>query len=73
MYDRFDPGKRGQIKEIFKLGVDLFIKAVKQSPIVIAEGGIRCPCAVCDCGRICCEDEIKYHLYTTGFRPNYWV
>jgi hypothetical protein len=30
MYDRYYPGKRGQIKEIFKLGVELFFKAVKQ-------------------------------------------
>jgi hypothetical protein len=63
MYNRYYPGKRGQIKEIFKLGVELFIKAAKQSPVVISEGGIRCPCAVCECGRFRSEDEIKYHLY----------
>ncbi|KAK2362060.1 hypothetical protein QL285_087156 [Trifolium repens] len=73
MYDRYYPGNTGQIKEIFKLGVKLFIKTVKQSPVVIREGGIRCPCAVCECGRILGEDEIKYHLYTKGFKPNYWV
>ncbi|KAK2453938.1 hypothetical protein QL285_001553 [Trifolium repens] len=73
MYDRYYPGNRGQIKEIFKLGVELFIKAVKQSPVVISEGGIRCPCAVCECGRFRSEDEIKYHLYTKGFKPNYWI
>ena len=73
MYDRYYPGNKGQIKEIFKLGVELFIKAVKQSPVVISEGGIRCPCAVCECGRFRSEDEIKYHLYTKGFKPNYWI
>jgi hypothetical protein len=34
MYDRYYPGNRGQIKEIFKLGVELFIKAVKQGVLV---------------------------------------
>jgi hypothetical protein len=71
MYDRYYLGNSGQIKEIFKLGVKLFIKIVKQSLAVIREGGIRCPCAVCECGRILGEDEIKYHLYTKGFKPNY--
>jgi hypothetical protein len=62
MYDRYYPGNRGQIKEIFKLGVELFIKAVKQGP-----------CAVCECGRFRSEDEIKYHPHTKGFKPNYWI
>ncbi|GAU50609.1 hypothetical protein TSUD_410190 [Trifolium subterraneum] len=73
MYDRYYDGKRGEIKEIFKLGVALFLKAAKRSNIVISEGGIRCPCASCDCRWIRSEDEIKYDLYTKGFRPNYWI
>ncbi|PNX83399.1 hypothetical protein L195_g039441, partial [Trifolium pratense] len=73
MYDRYYPGERGQLKEVFKLGVELFIKAVKRSRVVISEGGIRCPCAACECRRIRSEDEIKYHLYTKGFQPNYWI
>ncbi|GAU10147.1 hypothetical protein TSUD_418600 [Trifolium subterraneum] len=73
MYDRYYDGKRGEIKEIFKLGVALFLKAAKRSNIVISEGGIRCLCASCDCRWIRSEDEIKYDLYTKGFRPNYWI
>jgi hypothetical protein len=41
MYDRYYNGKRGQVKEVFKLGVQLFIDTVKQRPVVIREGGIR--------------------------------
>ncbi len=74
MYDRHDHGKRsGQVKEFFKLGVELFITTVKQNPIVIREGGIRCPCAVCQCTRMGSEDDIRKHLYRKGFQPNYWV
>ncbi|XP_045824924.1 uncharacterized protein LOC123917287 [Trifolium pratense] len=73
MYDRYYQGKRGQVKEIFKLGVQLFIDTVKRRPVVVREGGIRCPCVVCQCRRFCSEDEIKFHLYTKGFQPNYWV
>ncbi|GAU10287.1 hypothetical protein TSUD_422620, partial [Trifolium subterraneum] len=74
MYDRHDHGKRsGQVKEVFKLGVELFITTVKQNPIVIREGGLRCPCAVCQCTRMGREDDIRKHLYRKGFQPNYWV
>ncbi|GAU21611.1 hypothetical protein TSUD_250940 [Trifolium subterraneum] len=73
MYDRYYDGNRGEIKEIFKLGVALFLKAAKRSNIVISEGGIRCSCASCDCRWIRSEDEIKYDLYTKGFRLNYWI
>ncbi|CAJ2639558.1 unnamed protein product [Trifolium pratense] len=73
MYDRYYNGKRGQVKEVFKLGVQLFIDTVKQRPVVVKEGGIRCPCMVCQCRRFFSEDEIKFHLYTKGFQPNYWV
>ncbi|GAU38349.1 hypothetical protein TSUD_209280 [Trifolium subterraneum] len=74
MYDRHDHGKRsGQVKEFFKLGVELFITTVKQNPIVIREGGIRCPCAVCQCTCMKSEDDIRKHLYRKEFQPNYWV
>ncbi|XP_045801466.1 uncharacterized protein LOC123895249 [Trifolium pratense] len=73
MYDRYEDVKRGHVKEVFKLGVQLFIDAVKQKPVVIREGGIRCPCVVCQCRRIRSVDEIKFHLHTKGFQPNYWV
>jgi hypothetical protein len=71
MYDRCDDG--GYIKEVFKLGVELFIDAVKQKPVVLRAGGIRCPCAVCQCRYIYSEDDIRYHLRTKGFQPNYWI
>jgi hypothetical protein len=73
MYDRNNPGKRGQVKEEFKIGVELFINTVKYNPVVIREGGIRCPCASCQCIRMGSEDEIRAHLYKKGFQPNYWV
>ncbi|KAK2444836.1 peroxidase P7 [Trifolium repens] len=73
MYDRYDGGKRGVVKEVFKFGVQLFIDTVKQKPIVIREGGIRCPCAKCQCIRFRSEDEIKFHLCKHGFQPNYWI
>ncbi|GAU17357.1 hypothetical protein TSUD_232330 [Trifolium subterraneum] len=71
MYDRCYDG--GQVKEILKLGVELFIDAVKQNPIVRKIGGIRCPCAVCQCRRIHSEDDIKYHLERKGFQLNYLI
>ncbi|GAU45841.1 hypothetical protein TSUD_175400 [Trifolium subterraneum] len=71
MYDRCYDG--GQVKEIFKLGFELFIDAVKQNPVVRKIGGIRCPCAVCQCRRIHSEDDIKYHLERKGFQPNYLI
>jgi hypothetical protein len=73
MYDRNNPGKRGQVKELFKIGVEFFLNTVKHNPIVIREGGIRCPCVVCGCRCMRSEDEIKVHLYNKGFQPNYWV
>ncbi|KAK2426327.1 hypothetical protein QL285_025010 [Trifolium repens] len=73
MYDRNNPGKRGQVKEEFKIGVELFINTVKYNPVVIREGGIRCPCVACQCIRMGSEDEIRAHLYKKGFQPNYWV
>ncbi|KAK2417513.1 hypothetical protein QL285_039804 [Trifolium repens] len=72
MYDRYDDGKRGQVKEVFKLGVKLFIDSVKLRPVVLSEGGIRCPCVKCQCTRFHSEDEIKLHLFKHGFQPNYW-
>ncbi|WJX83272.1 hypothetical protein P8452_65944 [Trifolium repens] len=72
MYDRYDDGKRGQVKEVFKLGVKLFIDSVKLRPVVLSEGGIRCPCVKCQCTRFRSEDEIKLHLFKHGFQPNYW-
>jgi hypothetical protein len=39
MYDRNNPGKRGQVKEVFQIGVELFINTVKHNPIVIRERG----------------------------------
>ncbi|GAU46507.1 hypothetical protein TSUD_285890 [Trifolium subterraneum] len=71
MYDRCYDG--GQVKEIFKLGVELFIDAVKQNPVVRKTRGIRCPCAVWQCRRIRSEDDIKYHLESKGFQPNYLI
>ncbi|WJX35324.1 hypothetical protein P8452_23334 [Trifolium repens] len=74
MYDRYDGGrKRGVVKEVFKFGVKLFIDTVKQKPVVIREGGIRCPCAKCQCIRFRSEDEIEFHLCKHGFQPNYWI
>ncbi|XP_045802877.1 uncharacterized protein LOC123896546 [Trifolium pratense] len=73
MYDRHNPGKRGRVKEEFKIGVEMFINTVKYNDIVIREGGIRCPCVLCRCTRIRSEDEIRSHLYKKGFQPNYWV
>ncbi|GAU45484.1 hypothetical protein TSUD_191030 [Trifolium subterraneum] len=71
MYDRCYDG--GQVKEIFKLGVELFIDAVKQNHVVRKTGGIRCLCAVCQCRRIRSEDDIKYHLESKGFQPSYLI
>jgi hypothetical protein len=63
MYDRNNPGKREQVKEVFKIGAEIFMNTVKHNPIVIREGGIRCSCVVCGCTSMRCEDEIKVHLY----------
>ncbi|GAU22051.1 hypothetical protein TSUD_309550 [Trifolium subterraneum] len=71
MYDRCYDG--GQVKEIFKFGVELFIDTVKQNPVFLKLGGIRCPCTVCQCRRIHSEDEIRFHLCNKGFQPNYSV
>jgi hypothetical protein len=30
-------------------------------------------CVVCYCRRICSEDEIRLHLYSNGFKPNYRI
>jgi len=49
MYDRNHHEKKGQVKELFKLGVELFICTLKFKHVVINKGGIRCPCVVCDC------------------------
>ena len=65
--------KRGQVKELFKLCDEIFISTVKFRSVVINEGGIRCLCVVCDCRRIRSEDKIMLHLYSRGFRPNYWI
>ncbi|KAK2370919.1 hypothetical protein QL285_083923 [Trifolium repens] len=73
MYDRYDDGNRRRVKEVFKLGVQLFIDTVKQKPVVISEGGIRCPCVKCQYIRFRSEDEIKLHLSKHGFQPNYWI
>jgi len=73
MYDRNHHEKRGQVKELFKLVVELFISIVKGKHVVINEGGIRCLCVVSDCRCIRSEDEIRLHLYSKGFRPNYWI
>ncbi|WJX27971.1 hypothetical protein P8452_16742 [Trifolium repens] len=73
MYDGNNPGKRGQVKDVFKMGVEFFINTVKHNLIVIREGGIRCPCVVCGCTCMRSEDEIRVHLYNKGFQPNYWV
>jgi hypothetical protein len=51
MYDRYDDGNRRRVKEVFKLGVQLFIDTVKQKLVVIREGEIRCPCVECQCTR----------------------
>lgn len=72
MYDRNFPGRRG-LKQEFVDGVEEFINIVKDKPIVISEGGIRCPCTKCKCGRTRSIEEIKSHLYHHGFKPRYWV
>ncbi|GAU43465.1 hypothetical protein TSUD_141030 [Trifolium subterraneum] len=71
MYDRCYDG--GQVKEVFKLGVELFIDAVKRNPVVLRAGGIRCPCASSKCRRFHSEEDIKVHLRKKGFQPNYWI
>jgi hypothetical protein len=71
MYDRNNPGKREQVKEVFKIGAEIFINTVKHNSTVIREGGIRCSCVVCGYTYMHCEDEIRVHLYNKGFQPNY--
>jgi hypothetical protein len=73
MYDRYDDGNRRRVKEVFKLGIQLFIDTVKHKPVVIRDGGIRCLCVKCQCMRFRSEDEIKLHLCKHGFQPNYWI
>ncbi|GAU25311.1 hypothetical protein TSUD_375750 [Trifolium subterraneum] len=43
MYDRYYNGKRGELKEIFKLGVALFLKAAKRSNIIISSSSSSAP------------------------------
>jgi len=60
------------LKPSFIEGVNEFIKiARKQRRKVKDEGGIRCPCDKCMCGRVSSPNQIKVHLYKHGFQPNY--
>ena len=72
MYDRCYSGRRG-LKESFVLGVEEFVRVVRQSRYFELEGGIRCPCIKCDCTRILTDEIVKVHLYKKGFIPNYWI
>jgi hypothetical protein len=60
MYDRNNPGKRGQVKELFKIGVEFFLNTVKHNPIVIREGGIRCSCVVCGCDVCAAKMKLRF-------------
>ena len=71
MYNRLLPGRKGYTDEFVK-GVEDFILFACQRPYFESEGTIRCPCCKCKNQRYLTTDEVKLHLYKTGFVPNYW-
>ncbi|KAK2433103.1 hypothetical protein QL285_018409 [Trifolium repens] len=72
MYDRTFLRRKG-LKRRFTDGVEEFLNIVRVSPIVLLEGGIRCPCVKCKCMAFKSEEEIRLHLYNTGFKDNYLI
>ncbi|XP_019251004.1 PREDICTED: uncharacterized protein LOC109229914 [Nicotiana attenuata] len=72
MYDRNHPN-RGGLKEEFVEGVKGFIAYAKILPEFRNEGIIRCPCGKCKCMKLLIPEDVKVHLYSRGFRENYYV
>lgn len=72
MYNRTNANRHGLKKE-FVCGVKDFVKRAMKLPICISEGGIRCPCIKCKCGKKSTPSNVRLHLYRHGFQPGYWI
>ena len=72
MYDRLYP-QRGGLKPRFVSGVQEFINHASLLPQFLNEETIRCPCIRCiNKGSLLPPNDVMIHLYTSGFKPNYW-
>lgn len=70
MYNRLLPGRKGYTAA-FEKGVEEFISfACKQEGV--SNNQIRCPCPLCKNIYHLDAELVKVHLYSKGFKPNYW-
>ncbi|CAJ2648225.1 unnamed protein product [Trifolium pratense] len=69
MYNRLMPGRRGLTDEFLK-GVDEFVSFAIQRDTSNKE--IRCPCSKCKNMKFLDPEEVKVHIYSRGFKPDYW-
>ncbi|XP_021741193.1 uncharacterized protein LOC110707492 [Chenopodium quinoa] len=51
--------------------VDEFIEFASTQDNVMIDGLLKCPCAKCRNVPYLNPDDVKFHLYQNGFRPNY--
>ncbi|KAK4269929.1 hypothetical protein QN277_023023 [Acacia crassicarpa] len=72
MYNRINPSTKWVTVE-FEQGVDGFLTYVYQSPYSQKWGELRCPCVKCKSRYYLPFDEVKVHLYSKGFMPDYYV
>ncbi|XP_058003717.1 uncharacterized protein LOC131180116 [Hevea brasiliensis] len=69
MYARKLPN--GLLNPEFLSGLEAFINFACSKPEFMDGSKIRCPCAKCINRKYLLADDVKFHLVSKGFRPNY--
>jgi len=73
MYEMLDSSRR--LRQPFIDGVHDFVSKEMDQVSYILDGGVRCLCVKCFCGKILKPSHVRSHLLQHGFQPNYrtWV